>query len=245
MSSMTTAELATRFRPALWPSVAAVLGVALLVSLGTWQLERLAWKEALIAHVEAGLAQPAIDLPADLADPAALDYRPVRARGRFLPDAAFAFGVSARDGEPGARLVMPLLLADGRTLLVDRGWLPQDLLPPALPKDLRSPVETVVEGVARHHGEHRRSYFQPADDPARGRWFGWDLPAMAEAVGRPLLPIVMVAAPSPDAAPGSLPQPAPVRPAFTNNHLGYAITWYGLAAALAGVYLAASLKKEG
>jgi surfeit locus 1 family protein len=242
---MTTAELSLRFRPALWSSLAVLLGIALLLTLGTWQLRRLAWKEALIAHVEAGLAQPAIDLPAEPVDYAALDYRPLQARGRILPDAAFGFGVSAHRSEPGAHLVMPLLLPDGRTLLIDRGWLPQDLLPPALPKNLRVSEEVVVDGVARYQGAYRRPYFQPADDPARGRWFGWDLGAMAEAVGRPLLPIVLVAAPAPDASGETLPLPAPVAPSFTNNHLGYAITWYGLAAALAGVYIAASLKKEG
>jgi surfeit locus 1 family protein len=244
MSSMPTVELATRFRPGLLPSFAVLVGVALLLALGTWQLQRLAWKEALIARVENGLARPAIELPAEPVDYAGLDYQPLSAQGHFLPDAAFAFGLSAHAGEPGAHLIMPLLLNDGRTLLVDRGWLPQDLLPPALPKDLRAVGETTVRGVARYLAAYRRSYFQPVDDPARGRWFGWDLPAMADAIGHHLLPIVLFASPTPGTA-ATLPHVEPLTPSLPNNHLGYAITWYGLAVALLGVYIVASLKKEG
>ena len=79
------------------------------------------------------------------------------------------------------------------------------------------------------------------DDPARRRWFGWDMPTMADAVGSPLLPIVLVAQVRPGDPP--LPQPEPVSVDFPNDHLQYALTWYGLAAALAAVYLASSLRK--
>lgn len=233
-----------RFRPGLWPSVAAAAAFVLLASLGTWQAQRLAWKQDLIARAEAGLAAPPAPVPSDPAsDLAALDYRRVLTRGRYLHDQAFGFGFSARGGEPGGRLVTPLLLEDGRALLVDRGWLPRALLPPNLPAGLAPEGEVEVAGVARHRAGETRPMFRPDDDPAARRWYGWDFPALAEAVGRPLLPLVLVAQPEGVAEPGALPLVEPVAVDFPNNHLGYAITWYGLAAALVAVYVAFSLRK--
>jgi surfeit locus 1 family protein len=232
-----------RFRPRPWPTLLTLAALAVLLALGTWQLCRLAWKEDLIARAEAGLKAPAAPLPpGPLDDPAALDFRRVAARGAYLHDAAFAFGLTARAGEAGARLVTPLALADGRTLLVDRGWLPSALLPPAVPDGLEPAGEVVVEGVARDRSGGGRGPFQPADDPAGRRWYAWDLPAMAAAVGRPLLPVVLVAQPGPGGGP--LPHAEPVVVDYSRNHLGYALTWYGIAAGLVAVYLAFSLQKR-
>src|SRR3954452_3116036 len=108
-----------RFRPQLVPTLTAVVGIVVLVLLGNWQLRRLAWKEDLIATTQARITAPAVPVPSDpAADYAALDYRHVTARGRFLGDRAFGFGFGARDGKGGAELVVPLQLDDGRTLLV-------------------------------------------------------------------------------------------------------------------------------
>jgi surfeit locus 1 family protein len=232
-----------RFRRRPWPTVLTLAGLAVLLALGTWQVRRLAWKEDLIARAEAGLAADAAPLPPGaLDDPAALDFRRVSARGAYLHDSAFAFGFSARRGEPGGRLVTPLALADGRTLLVDRGWLPSALLPPAVPDGLEPRGEVAVEGVARDRSSSAgRGFFQPPDDPAGRRWYAWDLTAMGAAVGRPLLPVVLVAQPGPGSGP--LPHAEPVVVDYSRNHLGYALTWYGLAAGLVAVYVAFSLQK--
>src|SRR5262245_52286513 len=101
MSSI-LAEAGRSFRPRFWPTVLTFAGLAVLLALGTWQLQRLGWKRDLIAHATAQLAAPATPLAA--ADPAALDYRRVSATGRYLYDAAFGFGFSAEDGRPGSRL---------------------------------------------------------------------------------------------------------------------------------------------
>ena len=233
---------ARRFRPQLWPTLVAIVGVTLLVTLGTWQLRRLAWKEDLIAHAQAGLSAPPAPLPAEPADYAALDFRRVGVRGRFLHDAAFGYGLSARNGEPGGHLITPMALVDGRTLLVDRGWLPLALLPPAVPSGLEPQSEISLAGVARYRGHYERSWFQPEDDPAARRWYGWDIGGIGEAVGRPLLPLVLVAEPS--AAAADLPHVEPVSVEYRNNHLGYAVTWYGLAASLIAVYAAFSLRQS-
>src|SRR5688572_8678430 len=109
MSSMRVLELTVpRFSPRLWPTLVTLLGVVLLVTLGTWQLRRLAWKEDLIAHAEAGLEAPPTVLPSESARYEALDFRHLAVRGRFLHGQAFAYGFTAVNGEPGAHLVTPL-----------------------------------------------------------------------------------------------------------------------------------------
>jgi surfeit locus 1 family protein len=225
----------------VWPTLAVGLAFCVLVALGTWQLHRLAWKQELIATVEAQLAAPPAPLATLLADPPAAEFRRVRLRGHYLHDRAFAFGAFAREGELGAHIVTPLA-TDLGLVLVERGWLPEPLLPPATPADLLPEGEVELSGVARFRGGGQAHLFTPANRPAERRWFWWDLPAMAGTEGAELLPLV-VTLDVPDTA-ASLPRVEPARPVFSNNHLGYAITWYGLALALLAVYVARSLESR-
>ena len=230
-----------RFRLRFWPTLITLVGTAVLVGLGTWQLQRLGWKEGLIAAAQARLGQPPRALTADLA-PDLADYRHVTARGHYLHDRAFAFGLAANGNEPGAVLVTPFALQDGRVILVERGWLPETLLPPRVPAGLEPAGERAITGVTRWRPQPARNFVTPADEPQRRRWFAWDVPAMAAATGLPLLPVVLTL----DASdgPAGLPKPDPVTPEFRNDHLGYAITWFTLAAGLVGVYLLSSLQRE-
>lgn len=243
MSSTPAAEIGgRRFRPRFWPTIATAVGLAILLALGTWQVKRLAWKTDLIARAEERLALPAIALPSDPdTDWAALDFRRVEVSGTYLHDDAFAFGVSGVDGQPGSMLVTPLALDDGRTLLVERGWLPSAILPPDVPDGLEPQGEVKLTGVLRYRGQPGHNPFEPTNDAQGRRWYGWNLEAMGEAAGEPLLPVSLVLEKS--EGPAGLPHAGPVAVEYNNPHLGYAITWYGLAAALVGVYLAFSYEK--
>jgi surfeit locus 1 family protein len=233
-----------RLRFRLWPTVAALAALAVLLGLGTWQLQRLGWKEDLVARAEAGLAAPPVALPAAGTDLEALDFRRITVRGVYLHDAAFMFGLSASGGEPGGRLVTPLRLDDGRVVLVNRGWLPEDLLPPNVPPGLRPSGQVTLEGVARWRGGGRdRGWMVPADQPGRRRWFSWDIAAMERALGMPLLPVALTLERS--EGPAGLPETQRVAVDFRNNHLGYALTWYGLAAALLVIFVLFSSAKPG
>lgn len=231
-----------RFRP--WPALITLAGLAVLLSLGTWQLQRLAWKTELIAAAEAQLALPPAALPPG-ADLAGADFRRFAVRGRYVHDAALAFGLRASGNVPGATLVTPFRLADGRVILIDRGWLPEPLLPPRVPPELEPPGEVALAGVARWRGAAAasgRNWATPADEPGGRRWFAWDVPGMAAATGLPLLPLVLTLDRSD--GPAGLPKPGPVAAEFRNDHLGYAITWYGLAAGLAVIYLLYSFQRD-
>jgi surfeit locus 1 family protein len=235
MSSTAAAELRTfRFRPGIGATLAALAGIAALLALGTWQLQRLAWKTGLIARMESQLALPAVPLERVGAD---AEFRRVTVTGRYRHDLAFAKGAETESSELGARLVTPLTLADGRLLLVERGWLPERLLPPA---EIEPAGEVSLEGVLRRPGS--AGTFTPANQPEQRRWYWYDPAALKILLGAEPMGMVL-ALDRPDTA-LPLPRLLPTRVDLPNKHLGYAITWYGLAAALLGVYLVFGLTRS-
>lgn len=227
-----------RFRP--WLTLATVLALAVLVSLGTWQLQRLAWKTDLIERATERLAGPPEALPPAVDDAAALDFRRIAVRGIYLHDQSVTFGYSVQGSEPGGRLLTPLRLEDGRTLLVDRGWLPEEL-PPNVPEPPQPTGLVELSGVLRYRGAIERTWLTPEDDPAGRRWFTLDPEPIGAALGLDLMPFVLVLEAS--EGPAGLPRAAPVAVNFRNDHLGYALTWYGLAAGLVVIYLLVSFSR--
>jgi surfeit locus 1 family protein len=237
MISLSRAEQgARRFRPRLWPTLAALGGTALLVALGTWQVQRLHWKEGLIAERQAGLAIAPAPLPAQAEDWRAFDFRRVGVAGRFRHDKEQLFGFSAHQGEPGHHLLTPLVRSDGAAVLVDRGWIPADKAHPASRRRGQIEGQVEISGIARFRGDGEESWFRPENRPDEGLWYWYDLPALERALGLPLLPVVVEADATPN--PGGLPIGGQTRLDIPNDHLQYAITWFLLALALAGVYLA-------
>jgi len=232
---------ASRFRPGLWPTLAVLVGLVVLLGLGTWQLERLRWKESLIAQRQARLAAPPEPLPARAEDWRALDFRRVQASGAFRHDLEQLFGATAIDGQLGHHVLTPLVRADGAAILVDRGWVPADKAHPAARGETQigGPVE--VSGIARYRAGDEGGWFTPDNQPQARLWFRYDLPALEEALGLELLPVVVEA----DAS-GSdgLPIGGRTRIELPNNHLQYALTWYGLAAVLVAMYLGFGMQRQ-
>jgi surfeit locus 1 family protein len=239
---MTADVGALHFRPRLWPSLAALAALIVLVSLGTWQVERLRWKEALIAERTAQLAAPAALLPAQ-ADWPAWSFRRVEALGTFRHDLEQLFGASTYDGQLGHHVLTPLLRADGSALLVDRGWVPADQAHPAARRDGQVEGPITITGIARYRGDDTANWFTPANQPEQAMWFSYDLPTLEQGLDLALLPVVVEADDRPN--PGGLPIGGLTRIALTNNHLQYAITWYGLALTLVAVYVSFSLRRGG
>lgn len=238
---MTASAGTLQFRPRLWPSLAALVAFAVLLSLGTWQIERLQWKEDLIAQRSAQLAAPPEVLPAQSPNWAALDFRKVSTRGTFRHDLEQLFGASTYQGELGHHVLTPLVRAEGSAVLVDRGWVPADRAHPAARREGQIEDPVTITGIARYRGDDQAGWFTPANQPEDLMWFSYDLPALEQALGLPLLPVVIEADDRPN--PGGLPIGGLTRIALPNNHLQYAITWYGLALTLVGVYLAFSIQR--
>jgi surfeit locus 1 family protein len=234
---------ARRFRPGLPATLCTIVALAILLGLGTWQVQRLQWKTELIDRVEAGFAAAPVTLAESLADPAGSDFHAATATGRYRHDLAFAIGAAGMDGIVGSTLVTPLETGDGALLLVERGWLPQALLPPQTPGELEPEGQVRLSGHLRDRSNERAGPFTPDNEPSRRRWFWYDLPALEQVTGRRVLPVVLTLD-RPDVA-GDRMRPMPLRVELPNNHLGYVITWYGLAVALVAVYIAFGLRRPG
>jgi len=228
----------------LVPSLAAVIAFAVLVSLGMWQLDRMAWKEGLIATLEERLSAPPVALPAVSAWPglsAAQDeFLRVAATAEFLNDreaTVYTSGSTLHEGSaagPGYWIFTPARLGDGAIVMVNRGFVPEGRQNPATRPggEVTGPVNMV--GVLRW--PERPGLFTPAGDPGRNIWFSRDSGAMAAAKGISAAPFyVELESPSPL---GGLPRTGRLHATLPNNHFGYALTWLGLATVLAGVYLA-------
>ena len=229
------------------PAIATLVGVAILVSLGIWQIERLHWKEALIARVEAGLG--AIPVPAPgpgewaTLDLAGAEYRRVTVSGRYrnADEIDVVYALTEPKGPAGGfgYLVMTPFEADeGLSVYVNRGFVPRERQDPATRAAGIIEGPTTVTGLLRKPAV--RSWFSPADDPARNEWLSRDPAAYAAAEGLPtaaVAPYIIDARFDP-ALPGGLPQGGETIVAFSNNHLQYVVTWFGLAAALVGVFVA-------
>lgn len=212
-------------RPRLWPVLlAAAIGLAILLTLGTWQVQRLHWKQGLIAAIDAAIAAGPVPLPQALAKPDP-DFTKVTVEGVFTGPALRR--LSAMPGGAGWEVVQGFTTAAGARLLVSRGVAGETQVPP------ESPGALTLTGILRRHGG--RAAFDGANDAAGNRWYWWDVPAMqAAALGeRATTDLVLHLLPGSPGSEGLFV--APPKADLRNNHLGYAITWYGLAAALAAV----------
>jgi surfeit locus 1 family protein len=223
-----------RPRRLLLPALLALPVLALLLGLGTWQVQRLHWKEALLARIAAAEAAPPHPLGPAAPEPYTPEpYAKVQATGRFDHGREALLGLELRGTALGAHLLTPLLREGAPALLVDRGWVPLERSAPVE----RPEGEVAVTGYVRP--ADTRDWNSPRDDAAGRRFYLFDPPAIAAALDLPgAAPFGLVALAPPGTPPGLLPAAARSLPRPNNPHLGYAITWYGLALALVGVFLA-------
>jgi surfeit locus 1 family protein len=196
--------------------------------LGTWQVYRLQWKEGVLAQIAAAEAAPPAPLP-----PNPAPYTKGSVTGRFRFDRAAQFGAEVRDTRTGPTMgfhqIVPLEREGARTILVDRGWIPQKRETP-----LNDPGGIVTVTGYFRPGD-RPHWFSPADDEAARQFYTLDPNAIGASVGvSDPTPFVLVAMGPPMAE--AYPAPAQHLPEPPNNHLSYVITWYGLAVALLFIF---------
>lgn len=237
-------EEAPFWRRLLPAAVATLVAFSILVGLGVWQLERLAWKESLVAQVEARIHQAPVALPPE-ADWSQIDfandeYRRVTTQGRFRHDLevqVYALVDQEPDGSggPGYWVVTPLGLPDGAFVLVNRGFVPLERKDPASRPEGQVDGLVTVTGLLRLPEE--AALFTPANDAAADSWYVRDPEAIASAKELVRVAPFLIDADS-SANPGGLPRGGLTRIAFPNRHLEYALTWFGLAASLLGVFAA-------
>ncbi len=225
-----------RLRPAFWPTLLTLPMLAVLIGLGTWQLQRLEWKQGLIAERQTRSTAPAIELPREIADPRALEFRRVQLTGRFLHDREMYLTSRTYKGQVGVHVVTPFVLADDRGLLVDRGWVPMARRDPASRPEGQVEGVVTLEALLRRGGWTGRRTFRPDNRPEENLWFWVDTEAMAAWAGLDNPVTALYAAAGPAENPGGLPIGGQTRVTLRNDHLQYAITWYALAVALVVIY---------
>ena len=201
--------------------IIGLAGIAVLLSLGTWQVQRLAWKEGILAEIDAKISGTPITLPL-LPSEEAHKYQPVEVSGRFL-ETRIRVLVSQKLIGAGYRIIQPFQTAD-RVILIDRGFVKIDQT-----EDLRNDAATVLGNL---HWPDEVDEYTPEPDLTRDIWFARDVPALAKALNAdPILVIAREITPSSEKV-----SPIPISSSgIPNDHLQYAITWFSLAAVWAGM----------
>jgi surfeit locus 1 family protein len=232
------------FRPRLVPTLFTVPVVLLCLALGLWQIQRLHWKEGLIAQREATLKAPPVALPPSLAGARALEYRRVVAEGVLLNDKEILVHGIGPKGEAGFDVLTPLRREGGHVVFVNRGFVPSGLADPRRRAAGELAGTVRVAGRLRLPPSSKPGWFIPDNRPDTGEWFWIDLPAMAAAdrLGD-VAPYYIAADRTPN--PGGWPEGGVSLPELPNHHLQYAITWFSLAAAAAVIYVLAQRGEEG
>ena len=232
-------------------SIFAAFALAVLIGLGVWQLQRLSWKEGLIAEISARMNEVPAGIDAVAAD--RLAGKPIRfrrAQATGIYDHENELHVYAiQDKVQGWRVVTPLKLEDGSLLLVDRGFVPEDKKDQTTRSGDLPVGKVTVTGNIRTY-ENAGGLFIPDNQPENNKWFWVSISNMFGEVTDKMNAgshLYILQLESPDHA-GSWPRAIKVSPKLSNPHLGYALTWFGLALTLIGVYaafiVAGSRKKD-
>ncbi|MBQ0749844.1 MAG: SURF1 family protein, partial [Roseovarius sp.] len=211
----------------LIPLIFGIAGVAVLVGLGKWQVERLAWKEDILADIAAHISADPVALP-EMVEPERDRYLPVAVTGQ-IGDAALRVLVSQKQVGAGYR-VISALETEGRRVLLDRGFV-------KVSADIPAPPEGEITVTGNLHWPDERLSSTPENDVAGNIWFARDIAQMAEVLGTE--PVLLVARELSVPEAGMSPLPVDTS-GIPNDHLSYAITWFSLAAiwaSMTGVFI--------
>jgi surfeit locus 1 family protein len=214
--------------------VLALLGTSLLLGLCVWQLQRREWKLALIERVDRRIHAAPVAAPGPAAwghiSAAGDEYLHVRVHGHYLHERETLVKAVTGEGS-GYWVLTPLLTPDGHTVLVNRGFVPQERRNPATRMAGQVGGEVQLTGLLRL--TEPKGAFLRTNQPGQERWYSRDVAAIASArhlTGAAPYFIDLDATP----VPGGLPEPGLTVVSFPNNHLSYALTWLALAVILAG-----------
>lgn len=218
-----------------------ITGFATTMALGIWQVQRLEEKEALIARIKiAQEAAPVTTIPDNETALKDLEFHYVKLKGIWLGDAEFHVAARYFKGNVGYHIFRPLMLADGRVALINRGWVP------AAKKDMTTRSETKVHGKVALKAMVRigadRNYFTPMNQPEKNMWFGRDVDDMAKYADiKNVIPATFDVIGEQDTK--TLPIPSTGEIALRNDHLSYIVTWFGIALGILVIFTLYHRKK--
>lgn len=222
-----------------WVTLIVIAGVVFLAWLGVWQLDRLQQRRDFNAMVHDRWTQEPYDItataaPADLGE---LEYRRVQATGTFDYDHQIALKNQSRDGQPGVGLVTPLLLDDGRAVLVDRGWIPQADADPEFWRKYDEPGDEPVISLIQESQLMPFGKPVPVPDAPEQAWFYVNIDAIQPQMPYELLPFFLLQLPEEGRPYDALPYREEPIQLTEGNHLSYAIQWFTFALILGFGYI--------
>ncbi len=212
-------------RRILFPLIFGLAGLGVLLWLGMWQLQRLAWKEGVLAEIDSRIAATPVALP-EVVSEENDKYLPVNVSGEMLLGEVHVL-VSVKQVGAGYRIIQPFN-TQGRTILIDRGFIPTTA-------KLADRVTGEMDVTGNLHWPDEIDSYTPEPDIGGNIWFARDVPALAASLGAE--PVLLIARSRTD--PNVTPLPVDTA-GIPNDHLQYAITWFGLAlvwAAMTGYFL--------
>ena len=230
-----------RFRFSLWPTLMTVPAVIVMVVLGFWQLERLAWKTELVERIAERTTQAPVGLDGLSWDEGRDEYLRVRLRGSFVHDQELYLAARSRNNNVGFHVFTPFVLTNGMAVLVNRGWVPSERRDPARRAEGQIAGETDLTALVRL--TQKQGMMQPDNDAAKNVWFFVDLPEMKKASGIATeIDYWFDADATPN--PGGFPIGGQTRVSLPNDHLQYAVTWFVFALTLSAIFLIYSWRRR-
>ena len=231
------------FRPLFWPTAFTIPAIIILLLRGSWQLSRLGDKTTLLAQFDERSKAPALSLDALSATPSAHQFQRVQLQGSYLHDSEIYLTGRTYEGNAGFHVVTPFVIAssDGgennsNVVLINRGWVSEAYRPRETREFSLFKGEIDLIGILRMPG--RKGYFVPENEPDRGFWFTLKPDEIAAHLGRDDIEVSYYVDLIRRSEKITLPIAAEVNIDVRNSHFNYALTWFGLAIALFGVYLA-------
>jgi surfeit locus 1 family protein len=209
-----------KFNPPLTAIICSLLVFVVLIGLGTWQLQRLQWKTALLAEISTRMEKAPVPLPEKLPAPKDWEYRRVTMTGQFAYDHEFLIKPRTLDGQVGYHMVVPFERLSGGTVMVNRGWISDALMSQAArPKGI-----VQIEGIVQ---VPHKNYWTPVNDPVKNDWYWPDTDALASAAGlKNVAPVLFTVS---SKQPGVYPMAGSVEINIPNDHKQYAIFWFSMA----------------
>ncbi|HAT35998.1 MAG TPA: SURF1 family protein [Rhodospirillaceae bacterium] len=230
------------FRPTFWPTVITIPALIALIGFGTWQVQRLQWKEALIDKLQTRSTSAPIPLAKTPSNLNELEFQQVKVRGRFEHKHEFHLVNRSLNGNPGVHIITPFVRTDGGgAILINRGWVPFDKKPVSERPKSQFDEPVTVTGIVRL--VKGQGTFTPDNDAKTNHWFFIDPAAMGAASGHQF-PAGYYLLDGNRQVPGGFPVGHQWTLNIRNDHLQYAITWYAMALALLVIYILYHRKSE-
>ena len=224
------------FRPMLWPSIFSIIVFTVLFSFGTWQVKRLFWKEALIErYITQSQSNP-------IKNPSILDYsninefKSVELSGSFLHKDEIYITGKTYEGNAGFHVITPFNLSNNKIILINRGWVSEGYRNPKKRKFSLVEGQIVLKGIVRF--PQKKGYFVPENDGNNGFWFTIkpnEIINFLNLTSNQVINNYYIDALR-QGEKLTLPIGVTGKPKLRNQHLSYAVTWYGLALSLLFVY---------